>query len=158
MKWLVDLRWWSNVKLCLMRFIIARPRTHANQLLGVTQANVSRALFVNPCRRDFVLGTKLTKFSKDSNTNKQDKKLWNDELWSCFTFNESDPSVILSFFATRVQKKIDCSSADSFRAHFITVWKNVTLYHVCQEARASLKEDDFERGNQKRRREEWRKQ
>ena len=58
-----------------------------------------------------------------------------------------------SFFRTGRQKKIDCFSVDGFCSHCNTVFEAIgCFYHFCpcQELRASLTEEDIQRGSKKR--------
>ena len=67
---------------------------------------------------------------------------------------------IESFFTTGRQKKIDCSTFDGFCFHCNTVFEAMgCFYHFCpcQELRASLTEEDIQRGSKKRELDELRR-
>ena len=68
---------------------------------------------------------------------------------------------IESFHTTGTQKRIDCFKVDGFCAHCTTVIEAMGCfchYCPCQEARASLTEEDIERGNKKKEMNQMRKQ
>ena len=68
--------------------------------------------------------------------------------------------IIESYYTTGKQKKIDCFSADGFCAHCDTVFEAMGCYFhfcPCQEARASLSEEEMQRGIRKREHDELRR-
>ena len=59
---------------------------------------------------------------------------------------------IESYYTTGKQKKIDCFSVDGFCAHCDTVVEAMGCYFLfcpCQESRASLSEEEMQRGIRK---------
>ena len=67
---------------------------------------------------------------------------------------------IESYYTTGKQKKIDCFSVDGFCAHCDTVFEAMGCYFhfcPCQEARASLSEEEMHRGIRKREHDELRR-
>ena len=102
-------------------------------------------------------------FDKESKRFKpQQNKARNFEnmVMSCFQKQRPDCK-IESFYTTGTQKKIGCFKVDGFCAHCKTVFEAMGCFYQycpCQEARTSLTEEDFERGNKKREMDQMRKQ
>ena len=92
----------------------------------------------------------------------QQKKSRNFENMVVSYFQRQRPDCkIESFYTTGTQKKIDRFKVDGFCAHCTTVFEAMgRFYDYCpyQEARASLTEEDIERGNKKRGMDQMRKQ
>ena len=68
--------------------------------------------------------------------------------------------IIESYYTTGKRKKIDCFSVDGFCAHCDTVFEAMGCYFhfcPCQEARASLSEEEMQRGIRKREHDELRR-
>ena len=68
--------------------------------------------------------------------------------------------IIESYYTTGKQKKIDCFSVNGFCAHCDTVFEAMGCYFLfcpCQEARASLSEEEMQRGIRKREHDELRR-
>ena len=86
-------------------------------------------------------------------TPRQNKtRSFENRVMSCFQRTRPEGEVE-SFFTTGRQKKIDCSSVDGFCSHCNTVFEAMgCFYHFCpcQELRASLTEEDTQRGSKKR--------
>ena len=98
-----------------------------------------------------------TRWNFDSETSRftpQQKKTRSFENNVMSYFQRARPECeIESFFTTDRQKKIDCFSVDGFCSHCNTVFEAMgCFYHFgrCQELRASLTEEDFQRGSKKR--------
>ena len=69
------------------------------------------------------------------------------------SYLQSQRSEIENYYTTGKQKKIDCYSVDGFCAHCDTVFEALGCHcHFCpcQEAKASLSEEETQRGIRKR--------
>ena len=89
--WSADLHWSLHVKLYLLRHLFPSRQFDVNQLLGLTPANSTRFLCVNPCPQVFIQDRIFTKTCKGSNT----KNTRYEALAArpCLFFNESNPRV-----------------------------------------------------------------
>ena len=106
-----------------------------------------------------------TRWEYDTESNRfkpQQNKSKNFENMVFWYFQRQRPDCkIESFYTTGTQKKIDCFKVDGFYAHCQTVFEAMgCFYHYCpcQESRASLTEEDIERGNKKRELDQMRNQ
>ena len=68
------------------------------------------------------------------------------------SYLQSHPNcTIVTCYTTGTQKKIDCFNVDGFCAHYKTIFEAMGCYFhfcACQEARASISEEETERGTQ----------
>ena len=139
-----------------MKLLFESLQTFENLLLALTLANYIPTQCVNPCLPVVTRVGIWTQKRVDSQLDKTRRVAL--KIWSCLIFNEQD--LIVSFYTTGRQEKIDCFSFDGFCSHYNTVFEAMgCFYHfcTCQEVHPSLTEEDIKRGNRKRELDELRR-
>ena len=132
--------------------LFENQQTFANILFGLTLANYTPTLCVNPRRLVFIRVGFSIQNRVDSYLDRTRPAAL--KIWSCLISNEQDQNVKLKASLQQAhRKKIDCFSVDGFCSHCNTVFEAMgCFYHFCpcRELRSSLTEEDIQRGSKKR--------
>ena len=126
-----------------MKLLFGNEKFYANFLLGLTRANYTPTLCVNPCRLVFIRVGISVERRVDSRLNKTRPVAL--KIWSCPIFDEQDQNVKLKGSIIQEGRR-NCF-------HYNTVFESMGCsYHFCpcQEVRPSFTEDCIQRGCEKR--------
>ena len=134
-----------------IKHLFETQKTFASQLWVRTPVNFTPFQCVNKCPLGFTLDGKLIQTLRCLKLGIIDRG--NLRTWLCRTYNQRPNCTIESYYTSGTQKKIDCFNVDGFCAHSKTVFEALVCYFLfcaCQEAWASMSEEDTQRRLKKR--------
>ena len=143
-----------------MRHLSETHETYVNQLLELMEVSSSTSQCVKRCQQDCIRDGSLTLICRNSRLDIIE--LTTLKIWSCLFSREQNQKVKSRVFShLENRKKIDCFNVDGYCDHCKTVFEAMGCYYhfcSCQEARTSLTDQDFERGNKKREMDDMRRE